>query len=187
MQKLVWKLQNYIIILSSSTPQPLCEHTMIKTIHHVNKTSKTHCEVQNTVVGSLQPWRIDSQSKAGGTVFANLCAAELPQWTRSASDGAVWPAEPPTGPRQHRHPTLWPTHMCAAHAHAPLWTRSTSAQRNSFSNFPWLRKQYTCLNNVDISNALKHSSNGALIGCKWIQDGKHSEGDPTLYRALLDL
>lgn len=118
---------------------------------------------------------------------ATLCTIKLPQWTWYASDGAVWPAEPPTGPRQHRHPALWPTHMCAAHAHAPLWTRSTSAQRNSFSNFPWLRKQYTCLNNVDISNALKHSSNGALIGCKWIQDGKHSVGDPALYHGLLDL
>lgn len=182
--------------MASSTTQPLCEHTTIKTIHHVNKTkqnkiSKTlqhtvKCEKKKVVecdLGSLQSWRIDFFCKSGGTVlplFAQLsCLSEhnLP----------FWPAEPPTGPRQHRHPTLWPTHMCAAHAHAPLWTRSTSAQRNSFSNFPWLRKQYTCLNNVDISNALKHSSNGALIGCKWIQDGKHSVGDPALYHGLLDL
>ncbi len=70
------------------------------------------------------------------------------------------------------HP-LTPTHAHRPHL-LPSWTRSTSAQRNSFSNFPWLRKQYTCLNNVDISNALKRSSNGALIGSKWLQDYKHT-------------
>ena len=88
-------------------------------------------------------------------------------------------------PSAHRHP---PTPLTPAHARRPCsWTRSTSAQRNSFSNFPWLRKQYTCLNNVDISNALKRSSNGALIGSKWIQDYKHREGAASLYCGLSDL
>lgn len=81
---------------------------------------------------------------------------------------SLQPPPPPT------HSTQTPTPLTPTHAHCPhlrpWWTRSTSAQRISFSNFPWLRKQYTCLNNVDISNALKHSSNGALIGSKWIQD-----------------
>lgn len=179
--------------MASSTPQPLCEHTTIKTIHHVNKTkqnkiSKTlqhtvKCEKKRVVecdLGSLQSWRIDFFCKSGGTVlplFAQLsCLSEhdLPVMQQS-------------GQRSHP-PALGSTGTPPSdHAHAPLWTRSTSAQRNSFSNFPWLRKQYTCLNNVDISNALKHSRNGALIGCKWIQDGKHSVGDPALYHGLLDL
>ena len=122
---------------------------------------------------------------------------QLSQWKWSASDWAQFgtPAlllhhyhhyhHHHQLPSAHRHP---PTPLTPAHARRPCsWTRSTSAQRNSFSNFPWLRKQYTCLNNVDISNALKRSSNGALIGSKWIQDYKHTEGAASLYCSLSDL
>lgn len=86
-------------------------------------------------------------------------------------------------------PTRWTLHVSAALCYPPLWTHSTAAQRNSFSNFPWLRKQYTCLNNVDISNALKRSSNEALIGSKWIHAHyKHTQGSvPSLYWNLSDL
>lgn len=68
-----------------------------------------------------------------------------------------------------------------SHAH----TLSSSAQRNSISNFPWLRKQYTRLNNVDISNALKCTSNGALIGRKWIHGYIHRVPFTWLYHSDL--
>lgn len=80
--------------------------------------------------------------------------------------------------------TPWHTHSPCS---CPSQARSASAQRNSFSNFPWLWKQYTCLNNVDISNALKHSSNGAVIGSKWIWDYQDKYGAPSLYCSLQTL
>lgn len=81
---------------------------------------------------------------------------------------------------------LWHTHTHSP-CSCPSQARSASAQRNSFSNFPWLWKQYTCLNNVDISNALKHSSNGAVIGSKWIWDYQDKYGAPSLYCSLQTL
>lgn len=87
----------------------------------------------------------------------------------------IWHPHPLPPSLDTQTPTLWPQHMHTALTCPPC--EHTPAQRNSFSNFPWLRKQYTSLNNVDISNALKRSSNGALIGSKWRRDYKHTSGE----------
>lgn len=113
--------------------------------------------------------------------FKIICRWESTIWRPHRL--ALQHTDPVTCFHTHAH-----THMLARHPRScPLRARSASAPRNSFSNFPWLWKQYTCLNNVDISNALKHSSNGAVIGSKWIQDYQDKYGAPSLYRNLQKL
>lgn len=127
--------------MASSTTQPLCEHTTIKTIHHVNKTkqNKTSKTLQHTVkcekkkvvecdLGSLQSWRIDFFCKSGGTVlplFAQLsCLSEhempvMEQFGQRSHPPALGSTgTPPSDPLTCAPPTLMPP--CE---HAPLQPR----------------------------------------------------------------
>lgn len=119
--------------MASSTTQPLCEHTTIKTIHHVNKTkqNKISKTLQHTVkcdLGSLQSWRIDFFCKSGGTVlplFAQLrCLSEhempvMEQFGQRSHPPALGSTgTPPSDPLTCAPPTLMPP--CE---HAPLQPR----------------------------------------------------------------